>query len=434
MLEKELKLPCGQTIPNRLAKAAMTERVAGADHSPNGYHFQLYRTWAQNNPGPGLMISGNILLDRKSLESAGNIVLEDDRAMDRFRKWTDMAKSGGARFWAQINHSGRQTSRLINMHPVSASSVQLHEKGLYGKPRPMSESEIQEMIQRFANTARLCMEAGFDGIQVHAAHGYLLSQFLSPVTNRRQDQWGGNLENRARFLLEAVRAVRKEVGDSVPLAVKLNSADFQKGGFDQNDSLQVASWLEEEGIDLLEISGGNYESPSFLMHESNGAGIQEASDRQANSAVAGRKTVPETAGPIKESTRKREAYFIDFARELRKTIKTPLMITGGFRSRSFCEETLKNGDTDLIGMARPFLLSSSFAADFLSGRLEEISLPELKPAPAFGLMSQGGWYAYQISRRLSRGKAPRLSLGSAGAVSHILWHETWKSMAHRILG
>ncbi|MCB1169608.1 MAG: hypothetical protein KDK25_04710 [Leptospiraceae bacterium] len=253
----------------------------------------------------------------------------------------------------------------------------------------------------------LCVEAGFEGVQVHAAHGYLLSQFLSPITNGRQDEWGGSLENRARFLLETVRAVRQEVGPSVALSVKLNSADFQKGGFDQEDSLSVAAMLEKEGIDLLEISGGNYESPSFLLND---------------------------AENVRESTKRREAYFIDFARQLRKRIKTPLMITGGFRSRSFCEEALMAGDTDLVGVARPFLTDPQFAAKFLSGELQESRLPELKPAPMFGLMSEGGWYAYQISRRLSRGKAPNLKLGAFHAVMHILWHETKKSLAHRIAG
>ncbi|MCB1164768.1 MAG: NADH:flavin oxidoreductase/NADH oxidase family protein [Leptospiraceae bacterium] len=404
---QELRLKCGQTLPNRLAKAAMTERVAGANHNPNRYHVQLYKQWAANNPAPGLMISGNIMIDRSSLESAGNVVLEDDRGMTALRQWTSTAKSGGSKFWAQISHSGRQTSRLINLHPRSASAVQLHEKGLYGKPRALSEKEIQDLIGRFARTASLCVEGGFDGVQVHAAHGYLLSQFLSPITNQRTDDWGGSLENRARFLLEAVRAVRKAVGANVALAVKLNSADFQKGGFDQGESLQVAEMLEKEGIDLLEISGGNYESPSFLLNDGVG---------------------------VRESTKRREAYFIDFARDLRKKIKTPLMITGGFRSRAFCDETLKNGDTDMIGMGRPFLISPTFAQDFLSGALSEVELPVLKPMPAFGLMSEAGWYAYQIARRLSRGKAPKWNLGAFHSVSHILWHETWKSMAHRIAG
>ncbi len=405
MLEKSYTLPCGQTIANRLVKASMTERVAGANHNPNRFHFKLYETWARG--GAGLLLSGNIMVDRKSMESAGNVVLEDDRAMDQFQEWTRIAQSGGSHFWAQINHSGRQTSRLVNMRPVSASSVQLHEKGLYGKPRPLTEKGIQEMIQKYRTTARLCIQAGFQGVQIHAAHGYLLSQFLSPITNQRQDDWGGSLENRARLLLEIVRAVRSEIRSENALSVKLNSADFQKGGFDQDESEQVAGMLQKEGIDLLEISGGNYESPSFLLNDQQG---------------------------VRESTKKREAYFLDFARRLRTSIKTPLMITGGFRSRSFCEEALESGDTDFIGIARPFLISESFASDFLSGKIDQVQLPHLKPSPAFGLMSEGGWYAYQISRRLSRGKAPKLNLGAFHAVSHILWHETKKSMAHRFLG
>ncbi|MCR9144872.1 MAG: NADH:flavin oxidoreductase/NADH oxidase family protein [bacterium] len=399
MLDTPLTLPCGAVLNNRLAKAAMTERVAGGDHNPNDYHLRIYETWARS--APGLLISGNIMVQRDSLESGGNVVVEDERAFDRLEGWTAVARAGGSHFWAQLSHPGRQTSRLVNNSPVSASNVGLSDWKLYARPRPLRESEIEAMIAAFARTADIVRRAGFTGIQIHAAHGYLLSQFLSPLTNLRKDRWGGALENRARLLIEIVRAVREVVGPEFPIAVKLNSADFQRGGFSEDDSLAVIAMLERESVDLIEISGGNYESPSFMDLN------------------------------VKESTRKREAYFIDFARRARENCRLPFMITGGFRNRAFAEATLKNKEADVIGMARPFLVDPEFGKRFLSGELQEVSLPRFKVGRGISLMSEGGYYNFQIAR-LARGRQPKLKLGPYRAAAHILWHETKKSFAHRL--
>lgn len=376
----------------------MTERVAYGDHNPNSHHLRLYETWARS--APGLMISGNIMIRRDSLESGGNVVVEDERAFAELKKWTGVATANGSHFWVQLSHPGRQTSRLVNMKPVSASNVGLLDWKLYARPRPLSETEIESMIDGFVRTADICKRAGFTGVQIHAAHGYLLSQFLSPLTNLRTDRWGGVLENRARFLLEIVRAVRKKLGSEFPVAVKLNSADFQRGGFSEDDSLAVIGMLEREGVDLIEISGGNYESPTFMDLN------------------------------VKESTRNREAYFIDFARRVREHCDIPLMITGGFRNRAFAEATLKNKEADVIGMARPFLVDPEFGDRFLKGELQEVNLPRFKVGRGISLMSEGGYYNFQLAR-LARGRQPKLNLGPYRAAAHILWHETKKSIAHR---
>lgn len=398
MLETSLTLPCGAVLKNRLAKAAMTERIARADHNPNELHVRLYESWADQ---AGLLISGNIIVGRRSLESAGNVVVEDERALEDLRRWTAAACAGGAHFWAQLSHPGRQTSRLVNNSPVSASNVGLSDWKLYARPRPLLEAEIQSLIAAFVRTAEICKRAGFTGVQIHAAHGYLLSQFLSPLTNLRDDRWGGSLENRARLLLTIVRSVREAVGAEFPIAVKLNSADFQRGGFSEDDSLAVIAMLEGEGVDLIEISGGNYESPSMMDLN------------------------------VKESTRKREAYFIDFARRVREHSKLPLMITGGFRNRAFVEATLKNREADVIGMARPFLVDPAFGRSFLSGELQAVELPRFRVGKALSLMSEGGYYNFQLAR-LARGRSPRLDIGPYRAAAHILWHETKKSIAHRL--
>ena len=245
------------------------------------------------------------------------------------RSWTAKATQGGSHFWAQLSHSGRQTPIAVNRYPLSASDIQVGiPGGLFGKPQAMKAFEIQEVIGRFASTAAICKAAGFTGVQIHAAHGYLLSSFLSPKINTRNDCWGGSLENRARLLLETVAAVRAAVGPNFPVSVKLNSADFQRGGFGAEDSRIVGGWLEAAGVDLLEISGGSYESPVMI----GATGIGEDCDRPTTKA----------------STVAREAYFLDFARALRRDLTMPIMLTGGLRSRQGMQAALDEG-VDVVG-------------------------------------------------------------------------------------
>jgi 2,4-dienoyl-CoA reductase-like NADH-dependent reductase (Old Yellow Enzyme family) len=149
----------------------------------------------------------------------------------------------------QISHAGRQTPASVAETPVAPSEVQLQMPGAqFGKPRALSHEEILDIIQKFAHCANIAQDTGFTGVQIHGAHGYLISEFLSPDINLREDEWGGTLEKRAKFLIETVRSVRKAVGENFPVSLKLNSADFQKGGFSHEDAIQVATWLNEEGI------------------------------------------------------------------------------------------------------------------------------------------------------------------------------------------
>jgi 2,4-dienoyl-CoA reductase-like NADH-dependent reductase (Old Yellow Enzyme family) len=214
----------------------------------------------------------------------------------------------------------------------------------------LTEAEIQDLVGRFALCARAVKEAGFTGVQVHAAHGYLLSQFLSPRSNVRTDQYGGVLENRARMLLEVVRAVRESVGPSFPVAVKLNSADFQRGGFDFADSLQVAQWLQREGVDLLEISGGTYEQPKLLGVE----GVEEVDPQE-----------------VAQSTQQREAYFVDFAVAMREQVSIPFMVTGGFRRRDAMEQAVATAGADIIGIGRPMCVMTDAPEQLFKG-LDEL--------------------------------------------------------------
>lgn len=310
-----LQLPGGQTIKNRIAKAAMEENMADTTHLPGPELRQLYRAWAEG--GSGLLLTGNVMVAPDAVTGPAGVILDESQPLQPFREWARAGRANGARLWMQINHPGRQVYAATNPQAIAPSAVPVAIEGyahLFAKPRAMTEADIAEVIRRFAETAALAEQAGFDGVQIHAAHGYLLSQFLSPLTNLRDDQWGGSLENRARLLVEIVRAVRARVAQGFGVGVKLNSSDFQKGGFEAEDAVAVVRLLNPLAVDLVELSGGSYESPA--MH--------------------GR--------PERESTRAREAYFVDFARDVVAVAEMPIMVTGGIRRRATAEAALAPED------------------------------------------------------------------------------------------
>jgi len=351
MIEQPLTLPCGASLHNRLCKAAMTEGLADPLGQATPALTQLYGLWSDG--GAGLLLSGNVQIDGGHLERPGNVIIDSEpgeEAMSALRRWAEAGKRGGNHFWAQISHAGRQCQKMVNPHPKAPSAVKLGlPGGQFGEPVAMFEADIEAVIAGFARCARVLKNAGFTGVQLHAAHGYLLSQFLSPRSNQRKDQWGGSLENRARALLESVRAVRDAVGPSFPVGVKLNSADFQRGGFDFEESLQVAKWLEAESVDLLEISGGTYEQPRLL----NVDGIEPVEDQS-----------------VKASTKAREAYFVDFAQAMRKELTMPLMVTGGLRRLDAMEDALASGSADVVGIGRPLCGMPKAMNELLSGAAE----------------------------------------------------------------
>jgi 2,4-dienoyl-CoA reductase-like NADH-dependent reductase (Old Yellow Enzyme family) len=347
-LADPLLLPCGAQLPNRIAKAAMTEGLADTDGQPTAELEKLYGLWSDG--GAGLHISGNIQIDRDHLERPGNVIIDrmpSPEMRDALLRWTAAATRGGNHFWAQISHAGRQTMKPVNPRPKAPSAVKLGlPGGQFGTPVALTETEILNLISRFGQAAQICKEVGFTGVQIHAAHGYLISQFLSPRSNLRDDRWGGSLENRARFLMFSINTVRQLVGPAFPISVKLNSADFQRGGFAFEESLQVARWLQDAGVDLIEISGGTYEQPKLLGIE----GLEEAESPD-----------------IPETTLAREAYFVDFAKAMKDELSIPMMVTGGFRSASAMEQALKTGAADIIGLGRPLCVLTDAPKRLLSG-------------------------------------------------------------------
>jgi len=351
-LQQSFTLPCRVTIPNRIVKSAMSENNADKGGRPSKRIIQLYKTWGEG--GTGILISGNVMMDSKALNEPRNVVVEDERHLAELKEWAEVAQKHGSHLWMQINHPGRQSPKF-NKDVVSASDVQLPMKSMFPKPRPMTEDEIWKAIDGFGDCALIAKKAGWKGVQIHGAHGYLVSQFLSTLTNLRTDQWGGSLENRARFALEIYRNIREKVGADYPIGIKINSADFQRGAFTEEESLDVIDMLSAEGIDMIEVSGGTYEKAAMM-----GAGKK-----------------------IKKSTEKREAYFADFIVKARARAKAPLLLTGGFRTLDVMAKAIENNELDFVGLARPFAVFPHLSKDFFDGTRKELHIPPVKTGLKF---------------------------------------------------
>ncbi|WP_336084239.1 nitroreductase family deazaflavin-dependent oxidoreductase [Nocardia sp. SSK8] len=386
-LSDPLALPCGQVLPNRLMKAALSEGLGSAEFGPDERLERLYRRWGAG--GFGLIVTGNVMVDHTQLGEPGNVVVEDERHLGALHRWAETAKAGGARIWMQINHPGRQANPLASKaQPVAPSAIALDIPGL-PKPRELTDSEITDLVRRYATTARVAEAAGFDGVQIHGAHGYLVSQFLSPLANQRTDRWGGDAQRRARFVLEVVRAIRAEVADTFAVAIKLNSADFQRGGFSEDESRAVISLLAAERLDLIEISGGSYESPAMM-----GRPVARAA-----------------------STVAREAYFLEYAQSVRTLAgSVPLAVTGGFRTRSAMDAAVDSHECDVVGLGRPSTLTPGAANDLLRGDTSRLHSPQISLRLPAALMTMASikavegaldlqWHTDQL-HRLGAGDDP----------------------------
>ena len=403
-ISSSFTLPNGSVLKNRITKSAMSENFGTRHHAPSKGLIDAYKVWVKGNPG--LLITGNVMVDSMALGEARNVVVEDYKDFELLKEWARTVKGTGVHLWPQINHPGRQALAAINRETVGPSAISLNigrVAKMFQLPTALSEEAIWKIIKRFGNTARIMKEAGFTGCQIHGAHGYLVSQFLSPNSNIRTDQWGGSLNNRARFVLEIYREIRRQVGSDYPIGIKINSADFQRGGFSEEESMQVISLLGNEGIDLIEISGGTYERPAMMK------------------------------GDRKISTVSREAYFLDYIDKARKLIKTPLLLTGGFRSVSVMEKALEDGNLDVVGLARPFCLYPNLANQIFDGSVKIFETPIPKIGIKF-LDKLGGvelpWYELQI-QRIGKGKSPKINLLAIFAllftIKSLFFKSFWKN-------
>ena len=400
LLRAPLTLASGLTLPNRLAKASTSERLADPDGGPSEGLIALYRRWGAG--GAGLLLTGNVIVDRTAPEAPRNVIVEDEAHLDRLRAWADAAQEHGARLVMQLSHAGRQSPRAAGGRAVGPSAIAIEgAMGAFARPRALEDAEIVAIVERCARAAAIARAAGFAAVQIHAAHGYLISQFLSPRTNPRTDRWGGSLDHRMRLLLEIVRATRAQIPS---VMVKLNSADFQRGGFEEDASLVVAEALAAEGIDLLEISGGNYESTAMFGRETSRgtrAGVAPAVGRSGSALAA---TPP-------ASTRKREAYFLEFVEKVRARTKLPLMLTGGFRTAAAMTAAIASGAVDVVGMARPLILEPELPRGLLDGTRDGAAHDQIRArGRLLDDLLQATWYARQL-RRLAQGKEPDPKLG-----------------------
>jgi len=311
----------------------MEENQAVAGQLPGAVLRNLYSAWAEG--GAGMIITGNVMVDPRAMTGPGGVVLErvtldDAVARTAFESVAKAGTSGQGALIMQISHPGRQVYASQGTETVSVSATKVSIPGfdkMFGAARALGVDEIRGQIKRFADTARAAESVGYDGVQIHAAHGYLVAQFLSPLTNLREDAYGGPLENRARFLLEIVRAVRASVRPTFCVGVKLNSADFQRGGFAEADAAQVVEWLNAESVDFVELSGGSYESSAMMGNSTDG------------------RMEP-------TSTQKREAYFLDFVPQIAASASMPVMVTGGVTQLSTAERVVGTDNIAMVGIAR----------------------------------------------------------------------------------
>ncbi|KAI6251816.1 hypothetical protein MCOR27_001013 [Pyricularia oryzae] len=348
-----LKYPVsGRSAPNRFLNAAMSEGLATFDEAdpskrgiPTEQLVQLYRRWGQGEWGQ--IQTGNVMIDPEHLEAPGNMVVPRDaepsgERFDMFSKLAAAAKEHGSLIVAQVGHPGRQARGSVQQHPISASDVQLKQEmfgSKFGVPRPATKEDIKAVIEGFAHTAEYLEKAGFDGIELHAAHGYLLAQFLSETTNQRTDEYGGSLENRMRLILEVTAEVRRRTSKNFILGIKINSVEFQEKGFKPEEAVQLCEALEAAGMDFVETSGGTYESFGFAHR--------------------------------KESSRKRENYFIEFAEVIRKAVKNMVVYTtGGFKTVGAMVDALQG--VDGIGIGRAAGSEPDLAKDIIAGKVSSI--------------------------------------------------------------
>ncbi len=377
-VSQSFQLPCGVTIKNRFFKSAMSEALSKKNNKPTTKHNALYEQWALG--GSAIVVTGNVMVDRRALGEPGNVVLDALSDLSKFKDWAKAGTQNNTQIFMQLNHPGKQSPRSMSKHPVAPSAIPLkgHLKRFFNTPKALDKDGINTLVNKFALSAKLAKEAGFSGVQIHAAHGYLISQFLSPQHNKRSDEYGGSIDGRMRFLVEIYQAIRKTCGSDFPIAIKLNAKDFVTGGFSEADSMRVIQHLDELGIDLIEISGGTYENPVMSTGINN------------NDSV----------------------YFLEFAEIIRQSFKVPLVITGGFRHLDTMEVALENNATTMIGLARPLALYPDLVNNILDGKIKKVDTKRLKTGikrldQRFGPVIGISYYEQQM-HRIAKGKAPKI--------------------------
>ncbi|KAI1191450.1 NADH oxidase [Nemania serpens] len=366
-----------RTVSNRFLKAATSERLASFDLDnleargvPSPELINFYARYGRG--GWGQILTGNVQISYTDLEAPGNAIVPPGAPFsgprfDAFAALAAGAKAHGSLIVAQVSHPGRQARAEQQPHPISASAVPLVADaiGKFGVPRAATREDIAGVVEGFAHAAAYLERAGFDGIELHGAHGYLIAQFLSPTTNQRTDEYGGSLENRARLALEIAAAIKARVADNFVLGIKVNSVEFQDKGFTPEEAVLLCQLLEKAGFDYVETSGGTYEVGGF-EHK-------------------------------KESTMKRENYFIEFAERIAKAVsKTKVYTTGGLRTVDGMLSTIES--VDGLGFGRTAIQEPSLAADILSGKITGAMKSAVPETNFVAQLVTIGYVLHQVAR------------------------------------
>ena len=378
LLFTPITLPNGTTIKNRFFKSAMSEGMGTRDFQPKKNIATLYKRWAEG--GTGLIITGNIMVDPKGTAEPGNIVFDKNSNMEILKDWAKQGQQHGAKVMVQLNHPGKQAPKTVSKQTVAPSAVPLGNglNKLFSTPRALTTSEVEELVQKFVTSAKVAKEAGFSGVQIHAAHGYLISQFLSPHDNRRTDKYGGSLENRMRFLKEIYLGIREELGKDFTIGIKINSTDFKEDGLTEEDSLKTIIELANLGLDFVEISGGTYERPAMM-------------------------------GATSKSTN--QVFFAEYSKKLKQKIEIPVVVTGGIRSINAMNTLLNDNTTDFIGIARPLTIDPNIPNKIKQGtytivETTRVSTGVKKLDKIFGSLL-GIVYYQVLMQNIAKGKEPK---------------------------
>ncbi len=378
LLFTPITLPNGTTIKNRFFKSAMSEGMGTRDFQPKKNIATLYKRWAEG--GTGLIITGNIMVDPKGTAEPGNIVFDKNSNMEILKDWAKQGQQHGAKVMVQLNHPGKQVPKTIAKETVAPSTIPLGNglNKLFSTPRALTTSEVEELVQKFVTSAKVAKEAGFSGVQIHAAHGYLISQFLSPHDNRRTDKYGGSLENRMRFLKEIYLGMREELGKDFTIGIKINSTDFKEDGLTEEDSLKTIIELANLGLDFVEISGGTYERPAMM-------------------------------GATSKSTN--QVFFAEYSKKLKQKIEIPVVVTGGIRSINTMNTLLNDNTTDFIGIARPLTIDPNIPNKIRQGtytivETTRVSTGVKKLDKIFGSLL-GIVYYQVLMQNIAKGKEPK---------------------------
>lgn len=378
LLFTPITLPNGTTIKNRFFKSAMSEGMGTRDFQPKKNIATLYKRWAEG--GTGLIITGNIMVDPKGTAEPGNIVFDKNSNMEILKNWAKQGQQHGAKVMVQLNHPGKQAPKTVSKQTVAPSAVPLGNglNKLFSTPHALTTNEVEELIQKFVTSAKVAKEAGFSGVQIHAAHGYLISQFLSPHDNRRTDKYGGSLENRMRFLKEIYLGMREELGKDFTIGIKINSTDFKEDGLTEEDSLKTIIELANLGLDFVEISGGTYERPAMM-------------------------------GATSKSTN--QVFFAEYSKKLKQKIEIPVVVTGGIRSINAMNTLLNNNTTDFIGIARPLTIDPNIPNKIKQGtytivETTRVSTGVKKLDKIFGSLL-GIVYYQVLMQNIAKGKKPK---------------------------